>query len=274
MSAVQVPLATTYSPLAQRIFTMQRALVLCLVLLMICATPSAVPAEDKMVEPQQTWKGSVEDRELLGKPPTVIATAAAWKAQWEAWKLADELPKVDFSKQLVVVQTTVGSQIRPILKLDDQGDLKVLGLATKDLRPGFRYVLVTVARDGVKSVNGLELPSDETAKGKAAVTGNIIGPEGVLEPGLVVKVQLLDVSLQDVAAKVLGEQTLRDPKQFPIPFAVAYDPTKVSTTGLMYAIGVRIEQDGKLRYINDTRISVISNGSPTTDVKAPVIKIK
>jgi hypothetical protein len=42
--------------------------------------------------------------------------------------------------------------------LDETGDLKALGLATRDLRPGFRYALISVPREGVKTVNGKELP--------------------------------------------------------------------------------------------------------------------
>jgi hypothetical protein len=36
--------------------------------------------------------------------------------------------------------------------------LKVLALATRDLRPGFRYQILVVPREGVKTVNGKLLP--------------------------------------------------------------------------------------------------------------------
>ena len=200
----------------------------------------------------------------------VITNTEAWQALWKGWKLEGESPKVDFEKELVVVQTTVGGLLNLIVKLDDGGDLKVLGLATRDLRPGFRYVLATVPRAGVKTVNGLELPKE--AEKKPAITGTVEGPAGELEPGLVVTVKLQDVSLQDAAAKVLGEQVLRDPKAFPIAFSIPYDPTQCKP-GFRYSIGVRIEKEGKLKYINDTHIPVINEG-PTKDVKAPVIKVK
>jgi hypothetical protein len=44
---------------------------------------------------------------------------------------------------------------------DDTGNLKVLGLATLDLHPGFRYVIAILSRTGVKTVNGKELPNQE-----------------------------------------------------------------------------------------------------------------
>jgi hypothetical protein len=33
-------------------------------------------------------------------------------------------------------------------------------MATRDLRPGFRYVIATVSRAGVKTVNGKKLPKE------------------------------------------------------------------------------------------------------------------
>ena len=58
------------------------------------------------------------------------------------------------------VATTSGSRLNLNTKLDDKGDLKVVGLGTRDLRPGFRYAIKSVSRDGVKTVNGKELPKE------------------------------------------------------------------------------------------------------------------
>ena len=44
--------------------------------------------------------------------------------------------------------------------LDDNGDLTVLGLGTRDIGPGFRYVLGVVSRKGVKTVNKKEVPKE------------------------------------------------------------------------------------------------------------------
>jgi putative lipoprotein len=116
---------------------------------------------------------------------------------------------------------------------------------------------------------------DEKKEEKTAITGTIEFKDGgELPAGAIVVVQLLDVSIADAKAEVLGKQEIKDAKKFPIPFRVEYDPAKVKLRGLRYSIGVRITVDGKLAYINDTNIAVISNGAPTKDVKAPVIKIK
>ena len=84
---------------------------------------------------------------------------------------------------------------------------------------------------------------------------------------------LKDVSLADAPAKKVGEQVIKDLKKFPIPFEVEYDPAAIEK-GHTYAVQVRIETKGRLDYINDTRIEVISNGKPAKDVKAPVIQVK
>ena len=44
--------------------------------------------------------------------------------------------------------------------LDDKGNLDVLGFGTRDIRPGFRYVLGIVSREGVKTVNKKDLPKE------------------------------------------------------------------------------------------------------------------
>ena len=70
------------------------------------------------------------------------------------------MPKVDFDKEIVIVSTTRGSQLRLSAQLEDNGNLQILGIATRDLRPGFRYVMGTVSREGVKTVNKKELPKE------------------------------------------------------------------------------------------------------------------
>ena len=65
-----------------------------------------------------------------------------------------------FKKELIVITTTSGSKLRLSASLDDKGNLEVLGMATRDLRPRFRYVIATVSRTGVKTVNGNKLPKE------------------------------------------------------------------------------------------------------------------
>jgi hypothetical protein len=123
----------------------------------------AVQAENKKLETKVLFQGSIDDEKLLAKaPPTgVITTQKGFDDLFTAWKLGDKKPEIDFKKDLVVVSTTVGSKLNLAVVLNtDKGDLQVLGLATRDLRPGFRYVIGVAPSEGVKTVNGKELPKE------------------------------------------------------------------------------------------------------------------
>jgi putative lipoprotein len=105
-------------------------------------------------------------------------------------------------------------------------------------------------------------------KGTASVTGTVIYRERiVLEPDAVVKVQIQDVSRQDVAATVMGEQVIRNPGQVPIPYQVAYDPKAIQDNHT-YSVRARIEDgSGKLLFTSTQNYPVITRGAPTKDVQ-------
>lgn len=97
----------------------------------------------------------------------------------------------------------------------------------------------------------------------ARITGTITYPERVaLSPDALVKVQLVDVSRTDAPAVVLGEEVVPAAgRQVPIAFAIPYDPAKIEPRNT-YALQVRIEEGGKLRFISDQRYAVITHGAP------------
>ncbi len=77
---------------------------------------------------------------------------------WEDWKLGDKVPESDFKKAVVIVETTRGGILRVgNIQLTDKGDLRVAVISTRDLRPGIRYAILVVPREGVKTINGKEL---------------------------------------------------------------------------------------------------------------------
>jgi hypothetical protein len=117
-------------------------------------------AEKKTVQLEKEWKGSVDDESLAKNSPAVISDAKALEKLWNAWRIEGKVPSVDFKKQLIILTTTSGSKLRLSASLDDKGNLAVLGLSTMDLRPGVRYVIATVSREGVKTVNGKKLPKE------------------------------------------------------------------------------------------------------------------
>jgi len=121
-------------------------------------------ASKKPVTSSQQWSGSVPDLSLSKAVPEVILAEKDLENLWKVWKVQGPMPKMDFSRDLIVVQTTQGSRLRLSATLDENGDLKVLGAATMDLLPGFRYMVAVFNRKGVKTVNGQELAvKDEKA---------------------------------------------------------------------------------------------------------------
>lgn len=98
----------------------------------------------------------------------------------------------------------------------------------------------------------------------AKVTGNVTYRQHLtLTPDAVVTVQLTDVSRQDVAAVVLAEQIITKPGTVPIPFQLDYDPDSIKPAH-RYAVQARIEERGKLLYVNDTIHFVLTHGNPST----------
>jgi hypothetical protein len=126
---------------------------------MLLAAGVAVAAP-KPLKATNTWMGSIDDENLANAMPEngVITNAKDFEKLVKAWKVAEKVPEVNFDKEIVLVATTAGSKLTLNASLDEKGDLKALGLATSDFLPGFRYVIISVPKQGVKTVNGKELP--------------------------------------------------------------------------------------------------------------------
>ena len=102
------------------------------------------------------------------------------------------------------------------------------------------------------------------APANAAVTGTVIYRERILlAPPGVVTVTLSDVSLADAPAVVIATEVIPNVSAPPIKFSLPYEPAKIIPNHT-YAVSARIEVEGKLRFITDTRHAVITNGAPTT----------
>ena len=111
-------------------------------------------------------------------------------------------------------------------------------------------------------VFGLIVPGIAADKDKAEFTADTV-----------CEIQIQDVSIADAPAKVIAKTTIKDLKEFPIKFEIEYDPTLIKDNADI-AVSVRINTKGKLEYINDTKIAVITRNKPTKDVTVPVIKVK
>ena len=132
--------------------------------------------------------------------------------------------------------------------------------------------LILPAGGGILLLRDANAPAPEG--GGACVSGTITYPEGIpLPEDAVVQIQVQDTSLADAPAIVMGEQIITTPGQVPIPYQVCYDPSQIQENHT-YSMSVRItDADGKLLFINDTHIPVITQGNPTENVEVVVIPV-
>lgn len=119
---------------------------------------------DRTIEPIQKWIGENVDNKRLKLPKNsfssygisrgIIENETDWINLWQAWR-DDEVPKIDFTKNLIVFcTTTTPNSCRITLKLSPSGELKYTGLSTligsEDKTFNYQIVLVDLA--GIKSI--------------------------------------------------------------------------------------------------------------------------
>jgi hypothetical protein len=116
--------------------------------------------EPKPAKPTVELSGSIEDEAIQKAMPAngIIVSQKGYDALAKAWGIKDA-PKVDFAKEILVVGTWKGSVFNLKTAVKD-GDLTVSGFGTKDLRPGFRWKVQSISREGIKTVQGKELPKE------------------------------------------------------------------------------------------------------------------
>ena len=126
-------------------------------LLFVTAAQSKTLAGDVQVKPLATYSGSVADEALQDKIPVVVSDVMALRDIWKICSIEKEFPKVDFANQIFVISTTRGSILQQELWLSAKGNLRVVTTSTKDLQPGFRYIISQIKSKGISSVDGNKL---------------------------------------------------------------------------------------------------------------------
>ena len=121
-------------------------------------------------------------------------------------------------------------------------------------------------------------PADDASEGNALATlsGTVVYRERMALPiNATINVRLLDVSLMDVPARVLGEDKVSAQGQsVPIPYRIEYDPGLVRE-GMSYAVRAEIrDAAGALLWTTDTVHPVLTNGAPTDNVEVRVVRVQ
>jgi uncharacterized lipoprotein YbaY len=125
------------------------------------------------------------------------------------------------------------------------------------------------------AADATEVAAEGGAEAASAVSGTVTYQEDITLPGgTVVTVQVINLSVADTAAEVVGETTIEaGDSQVPIPYEVSYDAAEVNEN-LLYGVTARIESsDGTLLFISDTNQLVITNGNPTEDVEVNTVQV-
>jgi len=139
----------------------RRARLIAVGLALTVLVAAAADRGDTPKKPGDLVLGSVTDESLSKKAPAagVVVTRAGFDRLGKDWSVKDPF-EVDFDKQLVVVATTQGSGLDLTTALDG-GNLKVKVVGTADLKPGFRYALRRLDREGIKTINGKPIPTKD-----------------------------------------------------------------------------------------------------------------
>ncbi|TVP75846.1 YbaY family lipoprotein, partial [Thioalkalivibrio sp.] len=82
-------------------------------------------------------------------------------------------------------------------------------------------------------------------------------------PNARLEVVLQDISLQDVAAKRLGEMIVENAGQPPYAFRIQYDPAQIDPRHT-YSVAARLYDGDKLLFVTDQVHQVITRGFPST----------
>ena len=91
-------------------------------------------------------------------PDAVIFNQDSYEAARKDLGLKESPGPVDFSREVVFLATTRGSRMGLRLRDEGEGRLGVGAMATRDLRPGLRYIFGVFAKKDWKQINETLLP--------------------------------------------------------------------------------------------------------------------
>lgn len=111
----------------------------------------------------EVYAGYVEDGDYqtIESRHDFIVDQDTFDEMWLDWNPTSIAPEVDFEENLVVVATVVGpNHIMMQPTLDSNGNLMLKAASTRMWGPGFSYQIQVIPRDGVESVNHVDINRD------------------------------------------------------------------------------------------------------------------
>ena len=133
-----------------------------------CLSGGIISAMDEttILRPSAQWMGRHADVELRKAAPQAgfIRDSASWKTLWQAWRPGEDVPEVDFTKDLVLVETADGpNRVIIIPRLDQNGHIRYVNQGTRAAGGGFGYAMLQVPREGIITVNGVSVETGRPA---------------------------------------------------------------------------------------------------------------
>jgi putative lipoprotein len=274
------------------------------------AAPEAPKAPAADAKPQEVkilrqWHGGVAPgppwlflKDQTDTPAGFLADAQAFSQFWRLMMMGkpENPPEVDFKANLILyTRDTTILNANPIYKVTlTDGVLEAFidpPAAQVPVEFTQNVALVEVSRAGARAVRcgpnlllavppaeaAKEAPKEPTpppARQLPTISGTVVFEKPlILGSEATAEISLLDISTADAPARTLGKQVIKDPKKFPFPFAVPYDPEAIKPAG-RYAISVRLTlAGGQLLFTSDTATPVLTNGQ-TKDIKVTVVRVK
>lgn len=86
----------------------------------------------------------------------LILGTKEWERLAFAWGIKNP-PKVDFNKEMLLVGTWRGTDFKFLSEVKN-GDLQVELVGNTEVKPGFRFRIISLKRDGITKFQGKELP--------------------------------------------------------------------------------------------------------------------
>ena len=245
-------------------------------------TPTPQPEPDTVEVPTQEPTATAVVEEVMPKPEIGEANVSSVTVTMHDGKyvavtsgfLPDGCTEIHESSQAVTdnaIAITL-TTARPADMMCTQAIVdfnEAIPVDTADLPNGEYTVIV----NGIAGAEPIVLGDEHMPS--AEVTGTVTYRQRIaLADDAILSVQIQDISLADAPAQVMGETSMpTEGAQVPLPFAVTYSPSDIQENH-QYGLSVRItDGSGKLLFINDTVVPVITNGNPTSDIEVVVVPV-
>lgn len=114
------------------------------------------------IKPTQLWGDRLQDESLRKFAPAneVVDDPEAFAKIWNAWRPAEDVPEIDFTRSLVLVATADGPNRMFANIRNADGNVTAVYGSTKIGGPGFGYLIAVVPREGIESINGRPLAGE------------------------------------------------------------------------------------------------------------------